>query len=532
MTTVSQAFNNVHNQPSPALPLVRRRHLGLPRSPRWYQAGFDGVGFVVSFAVYYALRFLSGFFQTVSNVFTQPFKVQAQTLLSGTTAENIALLSLAVLALAVYWALLFWFAGLYADWYVRSPFDELFTIVRISFIGCCLLGVLIFLDDSGSPQNTRLLVLLYWIALCSSIIGGRLAARIVQRVLRKRGVISFPVLLLGSAANLRVLADSISRAPEFGFEPIGVVVNEVREIEQWQTLSVRDSAAAAALQLPLPLPLPMCGTFSELPTVLDTLCPSSVFISIETPDHEELLGIANECDRRGITMKIVPDLYEIFSGQTRAQHIYGISLIEVSSQIMTPWQRVVKRLTDIVLSSLALVIGFPVWLAIALTVYCETPGGAFYSQIRIGRNNVPFRIWKFRSMVSGTNRDASYTKVNDARVTSFGRFIRKTHLDEIPQLWNILKGDMSLVGPRPEMPPLVEKFTQAIPYYPRRHKVRPGLTGWWQISSNYFHYEETIESIRSRLVYDFYYIENVSFRLDLEIIVRTIVKVMRGHGRA
>jgi lipopolysaccharide/colanic/teichoic acid biosynthesis glycosyltransferase len=135
-------------------------------------------------------------------------------------------------------------------------------------------------------------------------------------------------------------------------------------------------------------------------------------------------------------------------------------------------------------------------------------------------------------MYTGSEKQIGFTKVNDARVTRFGRIIRKTHLDEIPQLWNILKGDMSLVGPRPEMPAMVERFSAAIPYYLRRHKVRPGLTGWWQVSHNYFQYQESIEAIRERLVYDFYYIENISFRLDLEIIARTVVRVFKGHGRA
>jgi lipopolysaccharide/colanic/teichoic acid biosynthesis glycosyltransferase len=199
---------------------------------------------------------------------------------------------------------------------------------------------------------------------------------------------------------------------------------------------------------------------------------------------------------------------------------------------MTPWQRVMKRLMDIVLSLLGLVVGLPVWAAIALIVRLETPGGAFYSQMRIGRNGVPFRIWKFRSMYNGADKTSGFTKVNDARVTSFGRIIRKTHLDEIPQLWNILKGDMSIVGPRPEVQKMVEKFTEAIPYYPRRHKVRPGLTGWWQISPNYFQHEGSLEDIRNRLIFDFYYIENISFRLDIEIIIRTIIKVFKGHGQA
>ena len=483
------------------------------RSPRVYQLFFDTIAFAVSFVVYYAFRFLSGLFETSVALFTQPF----------VASESSWLLAFATVVLFGYWVLIFWFAGLYADWYVRSPFDEFFTVVRVTFIGCCVLGVLIFLDDLTSPMNTRLLVLLYWLALCISIATGRIIARVVQRFLRKKGIITFQVLLVGCAEKIHSLVDSLKYAPEFGFQPIGVVLNEQRELDEWNA-RYRTAPEKQALRI--------WGTFAEMPSVLDSAKPDSLIVAIETPNHEELLRIANECEERHITMKIVPDLYEIFSGQTRTQHIYGISLIEISAQIMTPWQKVIKRLTDIILSACILLVGMPVWITVALVVMLETPGGAIYRQTRIGRYGVPFTIYKFRSMFSGSDKRTGFTQVNDARVTRFGRFIRKTHLDEIPQLWNILKGDMSLVGPRPEVPALVERFTNAIPYYPRRHKVRPGLTGWWQISYNYFQYQETIEGIRERLVFDFYYIENISFRLDLEIIARTAVRVFKGHGQA
>ena len=516
MTTFSQSFTSSPFQaPQPASGAESVgclwACLHVPRSPRWYQFLFDALAFVVSFAVYYALRFLSGLFTTSTEAFTQPF----------VSDERIAAMIGIVVALFIYWALLFWFAGLYEDWYVRSPFDEFFTVVRITFVGCCILGVVIFLDDLSSAQNSRLLILLYWIAFCGSISLGRIVARSVQRTLRTRGIISFPALLVGSAENVRTLLASVRQAPAFGFQPVGVVMSGADEAEKWrsQTLPTAHNEH-----------LPLLGLFNDISTLLPALKPNALLVSTATPDHEELLRMANICEEHDVTMKIVPDLYEIFSGQTRAQHIYGIALIEVSAEIMTPWQRVIKRLTDIVLSLIGLVLGLPLWALIALVVRLETPGGAFYSQIRIGRYGVPFRIWKFRSMYNGSDKTTGFTQVNDARVTSFGRFIRKTHLDEIPQLWNILKGDMSIVGPRPEVPKLVEKFTEAIPYYPRRHKVRPGLTGWWQI--NVHNYGDSIDEIRGRLAHDFYYIENISFRLDLEIIIRTAVKVLKGHGQA
>lgn len=513
MTTFSQALTSSTAQtPHPATDVGRLRRSMLrphvPRSPRWYQFLFDALGFAVSFAVYYALRFLSGLFTTTTEAFTQPF----------VSEERVAAMVGIVVVLFIYWALLFWFAGLYEDWYVRSPFDEFFTVVRITFVGCCILGGVIFLDDLTSAQNSRLLMLLYWLAFCASISLGRIIARTVQRALRTRGIISFPALLVGCAENVRSLLASVRQAPAFGFQPVGVVMSDTDEAERWRSQSAQSAD------------LPLLGLFDDIAALLPVVKPDALLVSTATPDHEELLRMANVCEEHDVTMKIVPDLYEIFSGQTRAQHIYGIALIEVSAEIMTPWQRVIKRLTDIVLSLLGLLVGLPFWALIALIVRLETPGGAFYSQIRIGRYGAPFRIWKFRSMYNGSDKRTGFTQVNDARVTGFGRFIRKTHLDEIPQLWNILKGDMSLVGPRPEVPKLVEKFTEAIPYYPRRHKVRPGLTGWWQV--NVHNYGETLDEIHSRLAHDFYYIENISFRLDLEIIIRTAVKVLKGHGQA
>lgn len=520
MTSFSQAFHS-SSDPHPhweaGVSAQGEMHKGLhvPRSPRWYQIAFDLLSFCVSFIVYYGLRFFSGLFETSTSAFTQPLM----------SDERTALIVAAVIALYGYWALLFWFGGLYEDWYVRSPFDEFFTIIRITFIGCCILGLLIFLDDLSPSQNPRLLIFLYWVAFCASVCLGRITARYTQRLLRIRNIITFPTLFVGSSDHIRSLLASVRQAPAFGFRPVGVVMSNPAEAEKWQSFLENDNNKNTKDTSP-----PLVGILNDIPTLLPTLRPATVLVSTAAPDHEELLRMANECEKHDITLKIVPDLYEIFSGQTRTQHVYGIALIEISAQIMTPWQRVMKRLMDIILSLLGIIVGLPVWILIGVIVAVETPGGALYSQIRIGRGGVPFRIWKFRSMAQGSDKVTGFTQVNDARVTPFGRIIRKTHLDEIPQLWNILKGDMSIVGPRPEVPKLVEKFTATFPYYPRRHKVRPGLTGWYQL--NALNYGDNDDEIRRRLEHDFYYIENISFRLDVEIIIRTAFKVLRGSGQA
>ncbi|RPI67225.1 MAG: exopolysaccharide biosynthesis polyprenyl glycosylphosphotransferase, partial [Ignavibacteriae bacterium] len=188
------------------------------------------------------------------------------------------------------------------------------------------------------------------------------------------------------------------------------------------------------------------------------------------------------------------------------------------------------RTLDLFVSVTVLLVGLPVWLLLAAIVKLTSSGPVFFRQPRVGRNGQVFKMVKFRSMYSDDKRGPTWTASNDPRVTPIGRFIRKTHLDEIPQLWNVLVGEMSLVGPRPEQPYYVEKFTEMLPYYRRRHKVRPGITGWWQVKAR--SNPESLQEIETRLRYDFFYIENISFKLDVEILVRTIFVMLQGHGRA
>jgi exopolysaccharide biosynthesis polyprenyl glycosylphosphotransferase len=258
--------------------------------------------------------------------------------------------------------------------------------------------------------------------------------------------------------------------------------------------------------------------------------PREVIVTMDHTDHDALLKVTAQAADEGCLVKIVPDLYEIFSGQARTQQIYGSPLIEVSPELMQPWEEFAKRTLDITVSALVLGLGSPIWLLVALAVKLSSKGPIFFLQDRVGRGGHVYRMAKFRSMVVDAKRGQTWTAENDPRVTRVGRFIRKTHLDEIPQFWNVLKGEMSIVGPRPEQPLYVEKFTQMLPYYRRRLKVRPGITGWWQVKAK--SNPESLEEIQQRLRYDFFYIENMSFKLDLEIMVRTVFVMLRGHGQA
>lgn len=487
---------------------MQHHRFWIVRSPRIYQLLFDLLFLALSFIVYYGFRFKSGWFVNINDIYN-----------SSVWSEDVLFVAGAlVLALGMFWILVFWFSGLYGNWYIRSPFDEYFTIIRVTFIGCCCLAILILLDDINMvQQNSRFIILLYWIDVSACIIIGRLIARLLQENLRRYGIISFPVLLMGSVGKIQELVQTIEKNSTFGYKPVGVVLDDENNKVLWEQSSR--------------VHLPVVGSFKNIDDLLRCYQPEELLLSTEKPDYEELLRIVMLADNHSIPVKIVPDLYEIFSGQAHTTQIYGMPLIEIRQQLMKPWEEVVKRLLDVSISASALILGFPVWLLVAVVVRLESRGPALYKQERVGKAGKPFMIYKFRSMRTDAEKSGPrWATQNDPRVTKFGRLIRKTHLDEVPQFWNILKGDMSLVGPRPERPVFVEKFTKEIPYFPRRHKVRPGLTGWYQV--NFETQEQTMEYVHKRLAMDFFYIENMSFRLDIEILVRTVVRILKGSGTA
>lgn len=459
-------------------------------SPVFFQFAADCAAIATSYAIFTVLRYLFGAYDV-------PFEP--------------SFMHLVVLpfAIAVYFLPVFWMFGLYRDWLDRSPFDEFFVVMRASFWSCFALFMLIVLD-SQNFQKYRLKIIIFWIILFSAVFAFRLSARLLQRNLRRRGIVALPTVIIGSAQRINLLLDWMRENPARGYYARGLAVETGSEMPQSETAKITSAENADSL--------------------IAEIRPQVVLISSETIGHQQLLTITSHCAENKIRVKIVPDLYEIFTGLARAVPMYGAPLIEVTTQILRPWQETAKRTFDIIFSLATLIVGLPVWLLIAAIVGIETKGGVLFLQTRIGKNGKPFRMYKFRSMVQDAEKDGQkWTTVNDPRVTRFGRILRKTHLDEIPQFWNVLIGDMSIVGPRPEQPKFVDRFTKILPYYSRRLIVRPGITGWWQINSKA--YSESVEQIELRLRNDFYYIENMSLKLDFEILIRTVYCVISGHGQ-
>jgi exopolysaccharide biosynthesis polyprenyl glycosylphosphotransferase len=276
------------------------------------------------------------------------------------------------------------------------------------------------------------------------------------------------------------------------------------------------------------------GSRENLLEIVRQTSASEIIIALEKEDHDLLVDIISKVEifkveNKGIGLKIVPDLYEILSGQARTSQLYGIPLIDIMPELMPEWEKKLKRISDITISLLILIVTLPLDILVSILIKFDSPGPVLFKQDRIGMNNKIFKIYKFRSMFKDAEKHTGpiWSSKGDVRVTRVGRIIRILRIDEIPQLWNVLKGEMSLVGPRPERPFFVEKLSKEIPYYKRRLKVRPGITGWAQVKHKY---DESIEDVKTKLRYDLFYIENMSLRMDMKILFRTIFIVLFGKG--
>jgi len=209
--------------------------------------------------------------------------------------------------------------------------------------------------------------------------------------------------------------------------------------------------------------------------------------------------------------------------------IFGAPLIEVNPEIMPAWQFSLKRIIDIAVSILALMLLSPLMLVIALLVKVSSPGPVFFRQERVGKNGKPFQIVKFRSMYTDAEKNGPLlSSSTDPRITPIGRWLRRTRMDELPQFWNVLKGDMSLVGPRPERRHFIAEIMKLAPHYRHLHKVRPGITSWGQVK---FGYAENVDQMVRRLKYDILYIENMSLAVDLKILAYTVLIILKGDGK-
>jgi exopolysaccharide biosynthesis polyprenyl glycosylphosphotransferase len=407
----------------------------------------------------------------------------------------------------IYWLIIFSFTGLYQYWFVRSRFDEFASVVKSVSIGCFILFFLIFIDDTinNAPIISRFLILIYWLLTFLLVGAGRIIIRGFQRNLLQKGIGLRNTLIVGEGEKAASLFDMITKYPQLGYKAAGFISLEKIHGEKY---------------------------LNSIENISDTIKQkeiSEVLIALEPAQKERLVDVIKFCTGNDVHMMIMPDMYEIVSGMARTNQIYGVPLIEVMPEIMTPGSKLFKRIFDIFLSVFLLILYSPLLILAIILIKLTSKGPVFYIQERVGRNEKIYRMYKFRSMVQNAEEyGPEWAGEQDPRITGIGKILRKMYIDEIPQLINVLKNEMSIVGPRPERPFFVNKLKNEIPYYYKRLSVKPGITGWAQIKHKY---DSSLEDVKAKLQYDFYYIENMSLKLDFKIMINTIIVVllMKGH---
>lgn len=418
-----------------------------------------------------------------------------------------------MLVIFFYWFLLFIFFGMYRTWFALSRFDEIFTLVKTTFWGTFILFFAIFIDDSGTGESkgNRFLIFIYWGLMVSLTVAGRLLLRSIQRKLIISGIGRKKALIVGYNDRAREIHDQIISHPALGLDVIAYVAIKDENLgKQYNDIEV-------------------VGKVSEIEEIIDRLEIKEVILSVSRQNDDLLIEIISRCETKDVRLKIIPDLYEILSGQARTVQLYGFPLIDINPQLMTDWERAAKRIIDIVVSFLMLVASIPITIATAIAIKIESDGPVIYKQERSGLNGKVFKVYKFRSMYQDAEKRTGpvWSQKDDPRITKVGRFIRRVRIDELPQIWNVFKGEMSLVGPRPERPFFVEQLAKEIPYYKRRLRVRPGITGWAQVKHKY---DESVEDVKTKLQFDLFYIENMSLKTDIKILFRTVFVVLFGKG--
>lgn len=354
---------------------------------------------------------------------------------------------------------------------------------------------------------SRQVLLTYWALAVVGITFARALFGISVGGLRKRGVAQQRILIVGAGTTGQMVLDKIQSTPSLGYRVIGFV----------------DDLAAGMVE-----GVPVRGTTGELGNLLERHRVDEVVIALSGWSHQDILEIISHCEDKAVSIKVCPDAFQIITNNTMGiSALGGMPLISVRDMTLQGWKRALKRTVDLVISSLMLITLSPVMMVVALLIKISSPGHVFYVQERVGLDGKPIHILKFRSMRIDAEEKTGpiWARKDDPRKTLIGRFIRRFSIDEFPQFINVLLGEMSIVGPRPERPHFVHQFSQTIPSYMRRHREKTGLTGWAQVNGL-----RGDSSIEERTRYDLYYIENWSLWFDFKIMAMTLLEVFRGRN--
>ena len=410
------------------------------------------------------------------------------------------------------WVFLYMLQGTYQD--VRRL--HRLKIFNLTFLGTLLGTLCIFflflIDDeiTGYRQYYSAIGLLFLIQFILVFIPRLIIVSNVVKKIHDRKA-GFKTLLIGGSDKAVDIYNEINDLPKgIGHQFVGFI-----------NLNGVDKQLSNQLDY--------LGHIDDVERILKEYEIEEVIIALESVEHDRLKAIISRVDGANVRIKILPDMYDILSGTVEMSNIFGALLINVSTDVMPIWQITIKRLIDVFVSLVAVVILTPLYIVLALLVKFSSPGPIFFLQERIGKNGSTFNIIKYRTMYVDSEKDGpQLSSSNDCRITKIGRFMRKSRLDEFPQFVNVLKGDMSLVGPRPERQFYIDQIVQIEPQFLELTKVRPGITSWGQVK---YGYAENVQQMLDRMKFDLLYLKNRSLSLDFKIMLYTVLIIFKGKGK-
>ena len=452
------------------------------------QVVMDAVVVIVSYAFAWWLKFSSGFVDKEIGVLSFEFYMRA------------------LILIVPLYILLYYAFNLYTPKRVQGRRLEFSNIVLANTVGLLILMAGFFLALSYSEQlknfSRSMFIYFFMINIVLEEIE-RLMIRAFLRSIRKNGYNQKHILLVGYSKAAEQYIDRIKQNPQWGYNIRGILDDNIARGTMYKGVKV-------------------IGSVGNLSYILPENKLDEIAITLGLEEYYKLEKIVAECEKSGVHTKFIPDYGNIIPTRPYTEDLLGLPVINIRYvPLSNTFNALIKRLTDIMGAIICIIIFSPIMLTSAVLVKMTSKGPLIFKQERVGLHNKPFQMYKFRTMYVQTEEEEKkgWTQKNDPRVTSVGRFLRKTSLDEFPQLFNVLKGDMSLVGPRPERPQYVEKFREEIPRYMIKHQVRPGMTGWAQVNG---YRGDT--SIRKRIEHDLYYIENWTLGLDIKILFLTVFK--------
>ena len=386
----------------------------------------------------------------------------------------------------------------YTSWRGRTLADQLLSLYSGIGVAAILMLAAIEIGNLGQRYSrlTFIPAILFTIALMT---GERYLLRQYETKLRRQGVGTERVLIVGTSAGSELLIRRLNMFPQYGFQVVGVVTDEASSDEVFSGV-------------------PVVGSVADIPRIVREIAVSQIFLGLPAEKRDRLLHLIKLCEDEQVEFKIVPDLLEVMSTRATSDVIDGLPLVGIRRTTLRGFNAVFKRAIDVAVSALLLALLSPLLLIVAILIKVTMPGPILFRQERIGRQRKPFVIYKLRSMIPDAEKQTGpvVAKPGDDRVTWLGKLLRRTSIDELPQLYNVLRGDMSLVGPRPQPTFFDERYTGEVPRYIERQQVRPGLTGWAEVNDL-----RGAAPIVDRTVYDVYYIEHWSLALDLKILLLT-----------